>query len=78
MRNNASTYAPRAARDIEKEREQRDRLTADRIARQRRAEDALAETSADAISLYRLERERASRQGKPTLRAIEDLRRVMG
>jgi hypothetical protein len=74
MRNNASTYAPRAQRAIEKEREQQYRLTADRIARQRRAEDALAETSMDVIALYREEKERAERQGKPTLLRIDEFR----
>jgi len=74
MRQPSSSYATMQQNERDLERAARDRITAERIARQRRAEDALAISSARAIALYREERDRAARQGKPTLRRVDEYR----
>jgi hypothetical protein len=74
MRKPSSSYAGMQQNDRDVERAARDRLTADRLARQQRAKEALAISSARAIQLYRAEKERAQRQGKPTLLRVEEYR----
>jgi hypothetical protein len=78
MRQPSSSYATSPQRAATEERAARERHTAQRLARQRRAEDALAISSARAIAAYRREKARAAQQGKPTLVRMEEFRGVTG